>query len=257
VTRQEFNKACANRETTFGCYILEYMRPQTARILALAGYDWIWIDNEHCAHSYESIQEVIRTAHDVGITSIVRVGKTDYSRIAQIFDIGADGIIVPRVETPEQARTIIDAAKFPPKGKRGFGMRPLVFNTMSISMADSIADQNDTRFVIVQIESRKGVENLEAILDIAEGNISAVMLGPADFQIDIGKVGQPDTPEFEEAAQRVSDICAARGIPAGIPAGSVDHAHKWIARGYSMVCLGSDDGFMVAGAARTVKKLRG
>ena len=199
---------------------------------------------------------MIRTAKDVGITSIVRVGKTDYSRIAQIFDVGADGIIVPRVETPEQARTIIDAAKFTPEGKRGFGMRPLIFGKMRMTIQESIADQNKDRFVFVQIESRLGVDNLEAILDEGRGNISGVMLGPADFQLDIGKPDQPDTPEFEKAAQHVSDLCAARKIPAGIPAGSVEHAEKWIARGYSMVCLGSDDGFIVAGASRTVKALR-
>ncbi len=129
-----FREICRNREVCWGVTLLEYMTPATVRAMKRAGYDWLWVDNEHAAHDYATLQEVIRCADDVGLVTLLRVANIDYARIAQALDVGVGGVIVPRIETPEQVRFVVDAAKYPPIGKRGFGMRPQLFGTNRISM---------------------------------------------------------------------------------------------------------------------------
>ena len=119
MTRREFGQICRDRRLCWGVVLIEHMTSQVVRTMARAGYDWLWVENEHSYHSYESIYRVVRTAEDLGIITLLRVTQGEYARIAQALDMAVSGIIVPRVETSEQVRFIIDSAKYPPVGKRG------------------------------------------------------------------------------------------------------------------------------------------
>lgn len=223
--------------------------------MALAGYHWLWLDNEHSAHSYESLQNVIRTADDVGIVPIVRVAQRQYDRIAQALDIGAAGIIVPRVETADDVREIISHAKYPPVGARGFGMRSLLFNRLSMTQAERMNDQINRRFVFLQVESRAGIENLEAMIEVAPQSITGVFMGPADFQADIGRPDSPDDPELLSAAERIASVCKRFGISAGMPVKNAAEARLWAEKGFNLICCGADDDFVVKGASDTCRQL--
>lgn len=255
MNRDTFRQICKSRETCWGSVILEYMTPATVRTMKRAGYDWLWIDGEHAAHSYDKVQEAVLCARDVGIISIFRVAQLEYPRIAQALDIGVDGIIVPRIETPEQVRTIVDCAKYPPIGKRGFGMRASLFGVNDITMKDRIADQNG-RIVIFQIETRKGAENIEAMLDAADGQIDAVFYGPADFQMDIGRPDSPNDPELDAAIRKVSAACAKRNISNGVPVTSIEGARLWLDRGFNLITYSSDDSFISDAAEHSRNELR-
>jgi 2-keto-3-deoxy-L-rhamnonate aldolase RhmA len=235
--------------------LLEHMTPATVRTMKRAGYDWLWIDGEHGVHSYETVYDVVRCAEDVGIITLFRVAQLDYARIAQALDMAVDGVIVPRVETPEQVRLAIDYAKYPPIGKRGFGMRASLFGVNNISMKDRIADQNG-RFLIVQIETRQGAENIEAMLDVADGQLDGVFFGPADFQMDIGRPDSPQDPELDAAIRKVSAACAARGISNGTPVTNMDAARLWRDRDFNLLTYLTDEGFMAQYAEACRNELR-
>jgi 2-keto-3-deoxy-L-rhamnonate aldolase RhmA len=124
-------------------------------------------------------------------------------------------------------------------------------------MKSRIEDQNDNRFLMIQIESQLGVKNIEALLDAGGGHIDAVCVGPADFQVDIGKPDSPDAPELERAMRRIGEVCAAREISACANAHSLQDARLWIDRGFSLLTYSYDHGFLFNAAADAREALRG
>jgi len=254
--RTTFKEICRTRTQSWGSVIVNFMNPDVVRAFARAGFDWVWIDNEHSYHSYETIYEIARTAEDVGIVTILRVPDTEYHLIARALDMAVSGIMVPRVETPEQARRIVDCAKFPPIGKRGFGMRSSLFGKLSATMSERIEDQNSGRLLFIQVESRKGVENLEAMLDAADGQVDTVIFGYTDFQMDIAKPDSPDAPEVEEAARHIVSVCEKYGVSTGTPVATPEAASHWKSLGFNLITFGSDDRFLGGGAASAREALR-
>lgn len=254
--RTTFKQLLKQRRLCWGTGILETMTPHVVRTLARAGYDWLWLETEHAHHSYETIQEVVRTGDDVGVVTILRVAQTQYDLIARALDLGVGGIIVPRVETPEQARFIVDCAKYPPIGKRGFGLRPNVCGKKTMTMKERIEDQHNQRMLFIQVESRLAVKNLEAMLDAGRGWMDAVILGYADFQMDIGRPDTPDAPELDAAARTVARICAERNVSAGVPVPNAETARLWRDRGFNLFSLGAEDHFMAAAATQARDSVR-
>ncbi|MFO7973564.1 MAG: aldolase/citrate lyase family protein [Candidatus Hydrogenedentota bacterium] len=244
MNRQQLKDSCKNRRICWGTVLFEYAVPHTVRTFARAGYEWLWIDLEHNALALDTVLELGRTAQDVGIATIVRVPQSEYAYIARTLDTGVDGIMIPRVETPEQMRHIVDCAKYPPIGKRGFGIRPKAFGKQSMSIRERVADQNTTRLLCIQFESPDAVTNAEAIIDAAEGQLDAVFMGPADYQVAIGKLDEPDAPELDAAARRVSAICGERNIANGVPVATLSSARWWLDRGFTMFTFASDDMFL-------------
>jgi 2-dehydro-3-deoxyglucarate aldolase/4-hydroxy-2-oxoheptanedioate aldolase len=232
--------------------LFEYTVPHTVRTFARAGYEWLWIDCEHNATGLDSVLELARTAQDVDIATIVRVPQGEYAHIARTLDTGVDGILVPRVETPEQMRNIVDCAKYPPVGRRGFGIRPAMLGKHALAMKDRIVDQNDTRLLCIQLESPQAVANAGAIVDAAEGQLDAVFMGPADFLVAIGKPDCFDTPQLDEAVRTVSTLCAERNIANGVPVGTLTMARWWLERGFTMLTFANDDMFL----ANTAREAR-
>ncbi|MCC6694403.1 MAG: hypothetical protein IT365_02125 [Candidatus Hydrogenedentes bacterium] len=254
--RATFKEICRNRRTSWGTIMIEYMTPSAVRTFARAGLDWLWIDNEHGCHSYETICQAAHTAEDVGIMSILRVTQGNYDRIAQALDMAVSGIIVPRVETPEQVRQIVDCAKYPPVGKRGFGMRASLFGQRRISMRERVADQNETRFLFIQLESPQAVEQIEPMIEAAQGQLDGIFYGPADFQIAIGRLDSPHDPEVVGAARHITSISQKHHLSNGVPATSLDAARHYRELGFNLITFKSDGQFMIDGAYDGVVALR-
>lgn len=252
MNRDQLKASCKARRICWGTVLFEYTVSHTVRTLARAGYEWLWIDLEHNAIGLDTVLELGRTAQDVGIATIVRVPQAEYAYIACTLDTGVDGIMVPRVETPEQMHHIVECAKYPPIGKRGFGIRPTAFGKQAMSIRERVADQNETRLLCIQFESPRAVSNAEAILDAAEGQLDAVFMGPADYQVAITKLDGPDASEWDKAVRRVSGICAERRIANGVPVATLTEARWWLDRGFTMLTFASDDMFL----ANTAREAR-
>ena len=247
--RITFKQICHNRTTSWGTVMTEYMEPQIVRSIARAGFDWVWVDNEHAHHSDDKLFEVIRTAEDLGVITLLRVRQNFYAYIAHTLDMAPSGIIVPRVETPEQMREIVQAAKFPPVGQRGFGMRPSLFGRNAMTMREAVEDQQNNRILVVQLETPHAIGNIELIVEAAEGQIDALFYGPADYQMAIGKPDNFFGAEVLEGAHRLVEVAKRHNLSNGLPTGNLEAAKRWKELGFNLLTYLNDDQILSNGFA--------
>lgn len=176
--------------------------PSIAEIMADAGFDWLCVDMEHSVTDYTEAQQLIATIQSKGIKAFVRVGENNTRIIKRVLDAGADGIIVPMVNTKEEALKAINAVKYPPKGKRGVGLaRAQKYGFGFEAYKDNYAD--DIK-LIVQIEHVDAVNNLEEILSLEE--IDGTFIGPYDLSGSMGKPGKFDDEDVKEVLRRYEII---------------------------------------------------
>ena len=170
--------------------------------MADAGFDWLCVDMEHSVTDYFEAQQLIAFIQAKGIKAYVRVGENNTRIIKRVLDAGADGIIVPMVNTKEDAQKAIDAVKYPPKGKRGVGLaRAQKYGFGFEEYKDNIAD--DIK-LIVQIEHIDAVNNLEEILSLEE--IDGTFIGPYDLSGSMGKPGRYDDYDVKKILNRYEEI---------------------------------------------------
>jgi len=178
--------------------------PSIAEILADAGFDWLCIDMEHSVTDYFEAQQLIATIQAKGLKAYVRVGQNNARIIKRVLDAGADGIIVPMVNTKNEAQQAIDAIKYPPKGKRGVGLaRAQKYGFGFEDYKDNDADEIQ---LIVQIEHVDAVNNLEEILSLEE--IDGTFIGPYDLSGSMGKPGKYDDEEVKSVLKKYEEIVA-------------------------------------------------
>ncbi|KAJ7445905.1 Pyruvate/Phosphoenolpyruvate kinase-like domain-containing protein [Mycena latifolia] len=222
---------------------LSYPSKHVAKTVAVTGADWCWVDAEHVAWSQKLLVECIQIIiHESGGTMIpvVRVpSKTAFDYMAWCLDAGAGGLIIPHLDTAEEMKAVIAACRFPPIGHRSFP--PFTYLPGVTDMTPegetvfSIANKHIT--LIPQIESRIGIQNLEAIMKLDE--VSAFMIGTGDLRLDMGLplAFDGDEPEFAAAMQKATRVSKERNIP--ILGGALDAAmvKKRIVEGYRiLVC---------------------
>src|SRR5712692_3769637 len=155
--------------------------PEIPRLLAAAGFSWAFLDTEHGGFDLETVQDICRVSVMSELCPIVRVGDLQYSLVARALDCGAQGIIFPRVESPELLAKAVSWTKFPPVGVRGYGLTPLHVEHERASFSEIIEHTNANTLVVLQIETKLAVELRDEILSVP--GIDAVMVGPADLSI--------------------------------------------------------------------------
>jgi 2-keto-3-deoxy-L-rhamnonate aldolase RhmA len=176
--------------------------PSIVEIMADAGFDWLCVDMEHSVTDYYEAQQLITTIQAKGIKAFVRVGENNTRIIKRVLDAGADGIIVPMVNTKEDALKAIEAVKYPPKGKRGVGLARA--QKYGFGFEDYKNNYADEIKLIVQIEHVDAVNNLEDILSLEE--IDGTFIGPYDLSGSMGKPGKFDDDDVVEVLNRYNNI---------------------------------------------------
>lgn len=214
-------------------------------VMALGGVELFILDNEHYPFDEETMISMVRAADVHGAATMVRVPNAEPARIAQIMDYGADGILLPKAETYDDALQLMRAVKFAPVGTRGFcpitraanyglGMSPEEFANIS----------NARTLIMVQIETKTGVKNLDKILTIPE--IDGVQYGPSDLAASYGVPGHNDDPRVTKAVEAIHAKAAAAGKPICQMAATPEIVKKHVGNGARMVCLGSDQQMLMA-----------
>jgi len=218
--------------------------PEVAEILAEAGFDWLFIDMEHSQLDPPAAQ-VILQAVDYRIACVLRVALNDEIWIKKALDTGASGVMVPQVNSAEDARRAVRFCKYPPQGSRSVGL----FRAQGYGarLTEYLAEANQRTAVIVQVEHIQAVGNVEAI--IAVEGVDAVLVGPYDLSASMDHMGQVEHPEVQAAIQRVRQACQAQGMPLGIFAATAERARAYIQQGYRLVAV-SGDTLMLGVAAR-------
>ncbi|MCX6623962.1 MAG: aldolase/citrate lyase family protein, partial [Acidobacteria bacterium] len=221
-------------QVQLGTGFAQFRSPDVARILALAGFKWAFLDTEHGGFDLETIQDICRVAVPCGLAPIVRVADLQYSLVARSLDVGAQGIIFPRVESRELLERAVSWTKFPPVGVRGFGLTPLHVDFEKVTIGEIAAHMNEELLIVLQIETALAVERRDELLSVP--GVDAVMVGPVDLSISLGVPGDFLHPKMVEAMEKIRDSCLAHGVIPGTQTRNVELAKFWKDRG--MLFLG-------------------
>jgi 2-keto-3-deoxy-L-rhamnonate aldolase RhmA len=239
----------------FGCNTSMLRSPEVPRILAAAGLHWSYLDSEHGGFDLETLQDLIRAANEAGLCPIVRVADLQYPLVARALDCGAQGVLFPRVESPELLEKAISWTRFPPEGVRGYGLQPTHVGYEAVGMPDIIAHSNANTMVALQIETKTAIERIDELLSVPK--IDAVMIGPADLSISLGVAGQFEHPTLVAAIEKIRDACIRHGIAPGIHMRSLKLVQYWRDHGMLFLSCNSEIGFMLEKATETVAALKG
>jgi 2-dehydro-3-deoxyglucarate aldolase/4-hydroxy-2-oxoheptanedioate aldolase len=215
------------------------------RIAEAAGVDFALFDQEHTSWTVDHIRTLLAAARASRVPALVRVPEATRHFIASALDAGAAGIMVPMVETDAAAREIVALAKFPPMGRRGFGAL-YADEYVQGDVTETLVQSNREQLVIAQIETQRGIENVESIA--AVDGIDMLWIGHFDLTISLGIAGRFDSARYHRAVQRLIAAASANGKPAAIAAPSGAQAAAELARGFRCVAL--DDVSLLESALR-------
>lgn len=225
------------REPVFGAWT-SIGHPQITEVFCRAAVDFVGIDVEHSTISQEAVQRIAAAAQAGGSLCLPRVASHNGEAIRRMMDSGADGVIVPTVDTAEQVDELVGYVKYPPVGRRGYGVGRA--QGYGFDSADYYARWNDTSALIVQIESVTGVENAEEIA--AHPQVDGIIVGPYDISGSLGIPGRIDDPLVREAAAKVVEACRRQGKACGTQIVDPDNANvaQALEDGFTIVLLASD-----------------
>lgn len=225
--------------------------------LGIAGLDFLIIDAEHGPFGVESAMEYVRAAELKQITPFVRVSDISRPAILKMLDIGAQGLIIPCVETVEQVRKIVEYGKYPPVGKRGFFFGRVAeygYSAEATSIESYIQACNATVMLIPQCETLGCLENIEEIAGL--DGVDGIFIGPYDLTIAMGIPGQFKHAEFLKAIDRVQQACRVAGKPLFIYTVSAEAASAYFAQGYEGVAFGTDLAIYIEGFRNVLKQIK-
>ena len=237
-----------NKQAVIGTFVA-LGHPDVTEMMAGLGFDWLVLDAEHGPLGYETLQRMMQAMNGSGCTPIVRPQWNDMVTIKRVLDIGAHGILVPMVNTREEAEYAARACKYPPRGVRGVGPRRAAFFDR-----DYMATADDEIMVIAQIETPAAVENLNEILQV--DGIDACYVGPFDLSRNMGLAFSDfSNPDFLTALDIVLESAHKATKPAGIFAGQ-DNIEWAVKKGFILNTLDSVDTFLMRAAMSALKKFR-
>jgi 2-keto-3-deoxy-L-rhamnonate aldolase RhmA len=242
-------------ELSLGVGIRVVRSIEIAKTMMTAGYDWLFIDLEHGAVSIETAGQIALAALDAGIAPIVRIPNGEFSIATRLLDNGAQGIVIPHVETAAEARTVVEKLRYPPQGHRGIMGSVPQFAYATMSAAD-MASLNVSNIIAVMLESRDAIDNAAAIAAVP--GIDVLLIGANDLCLDMGMPGDFGHPQVSDAFARMIAACCAHGKWAGI-GGVYDEPlmQHYVAMGVRFVLAGGDLGFLMGAARQRAKFLRG
>ncbi len=246
-------KALAEGKVQLGTNLGQLRSQDVVRILAAAGFRWAFVDTEHGGFDLETVQDLCRISLYTGFCPIVRVADMQYSLVARSLDLGAEGIIFPRVESPELLERAVSWTKFPPLGIRGYGLTPIQVDHAKASIAEIIEHVNANTLVVLQIETARGVEMRDELLSVK--GIDAVMIGPADLSISLGVPGDFQHPKMVDAMEKIRDSCLAHGVAPGTQTRTPSLGKFWRERGMLFLGCSSETGMLYDRASELVREL--
>ena len=227
----------------------------SASILECIGaeWDWLWLDWQHSEHDYRSLLECVCVAEARGVPPIVRVPGHEYGIVGPANDMCPAGLMVPMVDTPEQARAVVEATRFPPLGRRSIGS----LRAVTLQGLDYAYKANEDVLLVAQIETKLGVSNVEAIA--ATEGVSGVLVGSVDLKLDMGiPLETPDVEadEIMKAMETVARAARNAGKFAGCLAFTPEAAKRTVQMGYRLLGGGVDSWLMQVAAATRLEELR-
>jgi 2-dehydro-3-deoxyglucarate aldolase/4-hydroxy-2-oxoheptanedioate aldolase len=253
VPRKSLRQRAMSGEMVLGAMVFEFYAPGIAKVLEHAGAEFVIFDMEHTGVSLETIRSQVAHCRGLSVAPMVRVPRSEYHFLARALDIGCHGIMIPMVESEAQARAIVEATHYPPRGRRGAAF---AFAHDDYAPGEPIAKMRaaDARtLIIAQIETERGLENVEAIA--AVDGIDVLWVGHFDLTNFLGIPGQFDNPLYTSAIKRI--VAAGRKHKKGLGFMSADPgwAKQYKRLGFNMQAAGTDHGLLMAGVRNILSSI--
>jgi 2-keto-3-deoxy-L-rhamnonate aldolase RhmA len=236
-----------------GTYVSLFGAPQLPLLLAQAGFDYVIIDMEHSSLSIETVGGLCLGAVQSGLMPLVRPRSANHHDMTVPMDNGAMGIY-RHVDTPEDARRVVEAVKFRPDGRRGSHPVGVATRFEPLRNEEYFRQANDDSMVIAQIETAAAVERIEDILAVP--GVDGASVGRGDLSIDLEVAGQQDHPDVLDRVEFVIDACRASGKIPGMKVSKVDEATRWIERGVRLVTYSSEFNLLITAAESATRRIR-
>jgi 4-hydroxy-2-oxoheptanedioate aldolase len=218
----------------------------------MSGFDWVLIDIEHGSGSESQLLHQLQALEHAPAAAFVRIESYQRQRFHRVLDLGAEGIMCPRIKTLEEAQQAAKAIRYPPDGIRGCARMVRATNFGS-GFNEYYASQKKNLVLIVQIETEEILNCLDSVAAIEE--IDVLFVGPMDLSMALGVFGRPDHPRFIEALKATADAAAKKGKAAGILLQNTDEFKRYYELGFRFIACGSDSSFVKNGACNMAEKL--
>lgn len=247
-----FKKALAQGELRIGLWVA-LADPYAAELCATCGFDWLLLDGEHAPNDLRSLLGALQSVAPYGAHPVVRIPKGDDALIKQVLDIGATTLMVPMVESADQARQLVRAMRYPPHGIRGVGSG-IARSARWSQYPNYLHEANERVCLLVQVETREALARIEDIASV--DGIDGVFIGPNDLAASFGHIGNWGHAEVQSALEDAVKRLKKIGKPAGILTPNEEEAKKFIQWGYTFVAVGADLGLLAKNADALAKRFK-
>lgn len=245
-----FRARLKNGEILYGTMVT-LDTPAVSEVLAGVGYDWLFIDGEHGPLETGDLLPILQTV-DKQVACLVRVPAAGEVPIKKVLDLGAAGVIVPQVNSAEQAADVVRWSRYAPEGSRGVGLARA--HGYGATFKEYLDSANDLVSVVVQAEHAEAVENIEEIVQVP--GIDSVLLGPYDLSASLGHMGDLDHPEVVAAIDHITRTCQNAGLPLGYFNVTAETVKPFIEKGYTLIVAGVDTLFLRGAAQKMLSDLK-
>jgi 4-hydroxy-2-oxoheptanedioate aldolase len=225
----------------------------STELIASVGFDWILLDAEHAPNDLRSVFAQLQAIQSYKTSTIVRLPDHSATEIKKYLDIGVQNLLIPMVETADQARGLVSAMRYPPKGGRGIGAG-LARASRWGGIKNYLQKSESQLCLIIQIETKKGLENLEEILDV-EG-VDAIFFGPSDLAASVGSIGNPSADKVKTMIYEGIACAKKRHIPSGILAFNMNDIMDYIGEGVGFIAIGADSFILRQGAEALLENVK-
>ena len=236
-TERSLRRRLLDGETVYGL-VIKAPAPALVEMCAAAGFEFAFIDGEHGSGEALELEHHVRAAESFGMSAVVRVGSHHPGEILRALDIGAEGIIVPHVNTRAEAEAIVQAAHYPPIGRRGLATTTRAGRHTFSNLKEHLRSAEENTFLAVQVEDPEAIEHVEEIASVPY--INCVFIGPADLSLGLGHPGESEHPTVVAAFNRICNAVSSKpNVRLGTFARDAKDAQGWTAKGASFVALAS------------------
>lgn len=250
-----FKERLKTGEMILGVMVIEYLRPSLVKIMARAGFDFIFIEKEHGIFDSRELPDFVLSCRDNNMPVISKIGQLNRPEVTRMLDSGVIGIQLPRTESRAQIEELVNYVKFAPVGSRAgapcFGNVDYAWaSTYPVEGQAWIREANDSTLIVAHIETELGYRNAEEI--ITTPHLDMVYIGPYDFSISMGHPGDYDHPKVANAMREILELCKKHGMPFGTTPSGPKSASAWMEAGAQFFDIVDELALLDAGARQTV-----
>ena len=238
----------AHKKLKSGTLVWEFAVPGIGHLLATGGSEFVFLDTEHSGLGIDTLKSTLQYLQAAAVPALVRPPGRAYEHIARALDAGAEGLILPMVGTADEARRIVQCAKYAPMGSRGVALGIAHDRYSSGPVADKLVEANRRTVLFVLVETREGAENAEEIA--AVDGIDGLWIGHLDLSSSLGIPGQFEHPDYIAAVDRIAKAAGEHGKSLGRMAETAEEGVRLYARGHDFIAIGTDTQ-LYAGALRS------